>query len=91
MNPPSGVTILPGMTATVTVTYRQPGLRANSIFVPISAISQQDNGAQVAWVIGPDQIVRPRRVRMGVAKDGEIEVVKGLKPGDRIGWNGLSA
>jgi multidrug efflux system membrane fusion protein len=90
MKSPSDATILPGMTATVTITYRRPGLRDNRIFVPISAISRQDNGAQVAWVIGPDQIVSSCRVRMGVAKDGEIEIVQGLKPGDRIAVDGTA-
>jgi RND family efflux transporter MFP subunit len=90
MSSPSGVTILPGMTATVTVTYRRPGLRGNRLFVPISAVSKQDNGAQVAWVIGPNQVARPRPVRIGTATDGEIEVLEGLKPGDRTAVAGTA-
>lgn len=90
MSSPTGVTVLPGMTATVTITYRRPGHRINRIFVPVSAISKTDNGAQVAWVIGPDQISRSRPVNVGAAKDGEIEIVKGLKPGDRIAVAGTA-
>jgi RND family efflux transporter MFP subunit len=90
MSSPSGVTILPGMTATVTVTYRRPGHRANRVFVPVSAISKNENGAQVAWVISPDQISRSCLVRMGAAEDGEIEIVQGLKPGDRIAIAGTA-
>jgi len=90
MSSPSGVTILPGMTATVTVTYRRPGHRVNRIFVPVSAISRKNNGAQVAWVIGPDQIARSCPVKMGAARDGEIEIVEGLKPGERIAIAGTS-
>jgi membrane fusion protein, multidrug efflux system len=90
MSPPSGMTILPGMTATVNVTYRRPGHRANRIFVPVSAISKDENGAQVVWVIGPDQISRSCPVRMGAAKDGEIEIVEGLKPGERIAVAGTA-
>jgi membrane fusion protein, multidrug efflux system len=90
MKAPSGVTILPGMTATVTVSYRRPGLLGNRIFVPVSALCKQDTGEQVTWVIGPDQIVRPRPVRLGDARDGEIEIVDGLKPGDRIAVAGTA-
>src|SRR5215471_16797613 len=53
MRSPSGVTILPGMTAMITVSYRRPRKR---ILVPISAVSKIDTGEQVAWVLGPDGI-----------------------------------
>jgi RND family efflux transporter MFP subunit len=83
LKPGSGVTILPGMTATVTVSYRSPSL-GNRILVPISAVCKQDNGEQVAWVVGPDEIVRSRPVRLGAAKGGDLDIVDGLKPGDRV-------
>jgi RND family efflux transporter MFP subunit len=84
MKPASGVTILPGMTATVTVSYRRPGGGGNRIFVPISAVCKQDNGVQTAWIVGPDEIVRPRPVKLGAAKGGDVEVIDGLKRGDRV-------
>jgi RND family efflux transporter MFP subunit len=90
MSSPSGVTILPGMTATVAITYRRPGVRGNRILAPISAVCKQDSGAQVAWLIGPNQIARPRPVRIGAAADGEIEILDGLKPGDRIAVAGTA-
>jgi membrane fusion protein, multidrug efflux system len=90
MPPPAGVTILPGMTATVTVSYRRPGHAGKRILVPVEAVSKQDTGAQVVWVIGPDQIARPCRVRLGAARDGEIEIVAGLRPGDRIAVAGAA-
>jgi RND family efflux transporter MFP subunit len=90
MKAPSRVTILPGMTATVTVIYRRPGPKSSRIFVPISAVCKRATGAQVAWVIGPDQIVRPRGMSLGAARGGEIEVVDGLRPGDRIAVAGAT-
>ena len=60
------------------------------MLVPISAVCKQDTGAQVAWVIGPNEIVRPRPVRLGAARDGEVEIVDGLKPGDRIAVAGAT-
>jgi membrane fusion protein, multidrug efflux system len=36
-----GVTALPGMTATVTVTYRRAGILGNRMLVPISAVHER--------------------------------------------------
>jgi len=82
MRSPTGVTILPGMTATVTVSYRRP--RGNRILVPISAVCKLDTGEQAVWVLGPDGIVRARRVAMGSAGGGDVEILQGLNPGERI-------
>ena len=90
MEAPSGVSILPGMTATVTVSYRERGLVDNRIFVPVSAITKQDMGGQVAWIIDPNLIVRPQPVSLGAPRDDEIEIVDGLKPGDRIAVAGAT-
>jgi RND family efflux transporter MFP subunit len=84
MKPASGATILPGMTATVTVSYRSQRPRGNRILVPISAVCKNDTGLQVAWIVGPDEIVRSRPVRLGAARGGDIEIVDGLRPGDRV-------
>jgi RND family efflux transporter MFP subunit len=81
---PRRATALPGMTAAVTVTYRQPGRTNNRIFVPVSAVFKQDTGDQVIWVIGPDDTARCRAVKVGGAKDGDVEIVDGLRQGDRI-------
>lgn len=90
MEAPSGVSILPGMTATVTVSYRERGVVDNRIFVPVSAITKRDTGGQVAWILDPNLIVRPRPVSLGVPRDDRIEVVDGLKPGDRIAVAGAT-
>jgi RND family efflux transporter MFP subunit len=82
MRSPSGVTILPGMTATVTVSYRRP--KGNRILVPISAVCKLDSGEQAVWVLGPDGVVRARRVAMGSARGGDVEILQGLSPGERI-------
>jgi multidrug efflux system membrane fusion protein len=84
MKPPSGFTVLPGMTATVTVVYQPTGNKGNRILVPVSAVTMLETGKQVAWVIGPDQVVSARPVKVGSATGGEIEVVQGLQQGDRI-------
>ena len=84
MKAPRNVLVLPGMTATVTATYRRPGTLGRRILVPISAVYKEDTGDQVAWVIGPNQMVSRRLVKMGAATGGQVEIVDGLRPGDRI-------
>ncbi len=90
MESPAGVRALPGMTATVTVVYRRAGILGERILVPISAVFQKDSGEQVIWVIGPDQQAKAQEVKLGDVMGGEIEIISGLKPGERIAVAGVS-
>ena len=78
------------MTATVTVTYRRASILGDRILVPISAVFKDAAGEQVAWVVGPDQTVSRRPVKLGEATGGQIEIVEGLQPGDRIAVAGVT-
>jgi RND family efflux transporter MFP subunit len=83
-----GGAVLPGMSATVTLTYRRGA--DNRLLVPISAVSKEaSSGEQVVWLIGEDQIVKRRPVKMGEVTDGQVEVTAGLQPGDRIAVAGV--
>jgi len=84
MKSPSGFIVLPGMTATVRVAYQPAGSAGNRILLPVSAVTRLETGEQAAWVIGPDQIVSPRPVKIGAATGGLIEIVEGLQPGERV-------
>jgi RND family efflux transporter MFP subunit len=86
-----GAAVLPGMTAAVTLTYRRGAEFDNRLLVPISAVCKQESsGKQVVWVVGEDQIVKSRPVRIGEANDGQVEVVDGLRSGERIAVAGVS-
>ncbi len=88
---PAGFTALPGMTATVTVAYWPGGVPTNRILVPVSAVVMLENGEQVAWVMRPDQTVKPSTVKVGAVSGGEIEILEGLQPGERIVVAGLTS
>jgi membrane fusion protein, multidrug efflux system len=88
---PSEIQMLPGMTATVTAVYRRAEILGNRLLVPVSAVMKTEQGEQVAWILGADQIVARRPVKTGAAIASEIEVVEGLQPGDRIVVAGVSA
>ncbi len=87
---PEGVNLLPGMSATVAMTYRRAAILGGRIFVPIAAIFETSPGLQAAWVIGSDQTVAHRLVKTGEATAGQIEIVDGLQPGDRIAVAGVT-
>lgn len=87
---PPDINLLPGMTATVTISYRRANVLGNRIMVPISAVIQDGPGRSAAWVVGVDGKVERREVRLGDASGGQIEVTEGLQPGDRIAISGTS-
>ena len=90
MKAPPNLNLLPGMTATVILTFRRASVLGDPILVPISAVFKDGTGEQVAWLIGPDQKILRRPVKIGEATGGQIEVVGGLQPGDRIAVAGVS-
>jgi RND family efflux transporter MFP subunit len=90
MQAPPGVRLLPGMTSTVTLTYRRAGILGDRVLVPVAAVFKEPSGDQVVWVIGPGQTATRRPVKLGAATGGRVEVVDGLQPGDRIAVAGVT-
>src|SRR5262249_43325410 len=90
MKAPADVRLLPGMSATVTFTYRRASILGNRILVPISAVYKDAAGEQIVWVLGSEQGVSRRPVKLGEATGGRIEIVEGLQPGDRIAVAGVT-
>jgi multidrug efflux system membrane fusion protein len=87
---PEGVRVLPGMTATVTLSYRRASILGDPILVPISAVFNDREGEQVAWILGSDSKVTRRNVKLGRPIGGQIQIVEGLEPGDRIAVAGVT-
>jgi membrane fusion protein, multidrug efflux system len=90
MQAPPGVNLLPGMTGTVTLTYRRASILGGQILVPVTALIKESTGAQVAWAIGPDDNVERRPVKTGSVTGDSIVILEGLQPGDRIAVAGAS-
>jgi RND family efflux transporter MFP subunit len=89
MQSPEGINLLPGMSATVSMTYRRAGILGGRVMVPVSAIFKSPSGEQIAWVLGADQTVARRPVTLGEASGNQIEVSSGLQSGDRIAVAGV--
>jgi RND family efflux transporter MFP subunit len=91
MKSPPDVNLLPGMTSTVTITYRRASILGGRILAPTSAVFKDSSGEQVAWVLGAEGTVTRRVVTLGEATAGQVEIVSGLQPGDRIAVAGASS
>lgn len=89
MKNPPGMTVLPGMTATVNLAYRRAAILGKQILVPLSAVYKDAAGEGVVWVIGDKDVVQRRPVKAGAATGNSIEIVEGLEPGDRIAIAGV--
>lgn len=89
MRAPEGIRALPGMTATVTATYRRANVLGERIMVPASAVSDRD-GKPIVWIVDSDGAVEPRPVKLGSASGSDVEITAGLSAGDRIATAGLS-
>lgn len=91
MKSPPDVNLLPGMTATVTATYRRAEILGDRLMAPISAISKDSAGKQVVWLVTSDGTVERRPVKIGAPVGDQLEIVEGLQPGDRIAVAGVSS
>jgi cobalt-zinc-cadmium efflux system membrane fusion protein len=55
--------------------------------VPEAAVVYEGETARV-WVAGPDQTLVLRALRLGRITDGQVEVLAGLRPGERVVTSG---
>lgn len=90
MQVPQGINLLPGMSATVAMTYRRASVLGGRVMVPVSSIFKSPSGEQVAWVLTPELTVSRRPVTLGEAVGNRIEVSSGLQSGDRIAVAGTA-
>lgn len=90
MKSPPGINVLPGMTATINLTYRRANILGDRILVPITAVFKDPSGTQVAWTVDAEGNVSRNVVKTGAVTGGSIEILDGLQPGDRVTVAGVS-
>ncbi len=93
--PPPGLTILPGMSASVAPFVTPIAEIANvpaatETWIPLTAIAAQGSDKQV-WVVGADGAVSARPVATGEVLAGRIRILRGLDASERIVATGVSA
>jgi HlyD family secretion protein len=56
----------------------------NALAIPAAAVQPGPEGATIVMVLGTDGLAHQTAVRTGVKQEGRIQVVEGLKAGDRV-------
>lgn len=93
MENPDDVTILPGMTANMTITIPEQDVaealgRAYSI--PSTAVVGDEQGNSTVWRVDPESMTVSRvRVELGELIGSEVRIVSGLQAGDRVATSGV--
>jgi HlyD family secretion protein len=76
--------VRPGMNVSVKIVTQA---RRNVVVVPLEAV-QRDHGHATVTVVDPAGKSATRVVRLGLANNKEIEIVLGLRPGERVAIGG---
>ncbi len=87
---PVDVTVLPEMTAKVTLHRRGPSLGTSELAIPANAVVTTEGGGASVWVIDPESMmVRPAQVVLGDLSGSQVIVKSGLNGGDLIAISGV--
>lgn len=91
-NPPD-VTIMPGMTANVSITIPEGGTSAGvdmAVVVPANAVVGDEQGNSTVWKVDPDTMTVSRvQIQLGDLTGADVRVLSGLNAGDRIATSGV--
>ena len=85
MDSPENLNLLPGMTVTVIAT-RKTGAQQESISVPASAVvgDEREKHKHYIWLVTENSTVAKQSVEVGRITGQRIEILSGLKAGQRI-------
>jgi RND family efflux transporter MFP subunit len=87
---PGDVTILPGMTAKVTVRLSAPEGGGGAFAIPAQAALADEQGDAFVWVVDPAAMTVHRRpVTLGEMSGSTVAVQSGLASGDQIAISGV--
>lgn len=86
MPAPKGITVLPGMTATIIAKMRDYKSGGQAYFlIPSSAVFMNEDNQPSIWIIdNQSYTIRRAKVQVTRLSSGNIQVSKGLNKGDRI-------
>jgi membrane fusion protein, multidrug efflux system len=85
MFPNPRLLLIPGMYVRVAIDARE---KDNALVIPRVALAEDITGYYV-MVVGKDNVVRRQKVILGIKQSKKIEVVSGLKAGERVVVAGL--
>ena len=82
---PEDIRLLPGMTATVRVDFSQFMSKEDSFYLPVSAVVADVKLKGTVWVVDQEKMeVQPVSVKVGTMTGNQIQILEGLKEGQRV-------
>ena len=70
-----------GSTVTIEI---EAGDVPNAVIVPSSALLASDEGGEKVMVALPDNTARERKVQVGVHNGDDVQILSGVKPGEKV-------
>ena len=93
MDNPTDVSILPGMTANITVTIPEGGTVSGedtAFTIPANAVLADEQGNSTVWKVDPESMTVSRTtIQLGDMSGDQVRVLGGLNSGDRIATSGV--
>ena len=91
MTQPESLNILPGMTATVTLTIGGGSTPDKLVIIPAIAVLAEPSGKNFVWIVNTEELtVRKQEVKVGGISGSEnIDVLDGLEGGETIAVAGI--
>lgn len=86
---PEDVSILAGMTAHVSIGRDTSSKSSSSFRLPVQVVAGDDEKNAYVWVIGENMTAARRSVTIGEMSGSMIQVLTGLKLGDRVALTGV--
>ncbi len=92
MPSPEGLTVLPGMTATVVIQGDPTGEAGAAVVIPAAAVFDDENQGKFLWVVDPESMTVSRRaVTTGeLTGTDQIIIVSGLEAGETVAVSAVS-
>ena len=56
----------------------------DAIVVPVAALLASDEGGEKVMIAGPDGLAHEQKVEVGIRSGDDVQIVSGVKPGDRV-------
>ena len=91
MPQPDDISILPGMTATITVSLGRQAAMGKAVVIPAIAVLAEASGQSFVWVVDTKELtVKKQEVQVGMISGSEnIDVTEGLEGGETIAVAGI--
>jgi RND family efflux transporter MFP subunit len=88
---PEDQPLLPGMSVSIRLEVVEPPPREGvACWIPAAAVFSADGETPAVWVVEPEEMrASHTAVKTGILREGQIQILEGLRPGDQVALSGL--